>query len=126
MNTGDLLTQVAAQGLSSVTKEDMVKLACAYWHEHYVPDVNRVLTLDTEELRVAGYLTEFFSTFNCLEEQDALRLVNVANKIKALLKPGYRESDLDEIAKEWGMTRNLNPFLADLLFYQTRHYKHSH
>lgn len=60
-------------GFMSFTKEDMVKLACAYWHEHYVSDVNRVLTLDTEELRVAGYLTELFSTFNCLEEQDALR-----------------------------------------------------
>lgn len=123
MDTQSLLEKVAAQGLSASSKDEIVLLARAYWHEGFVPDLDRVLRLPSDRQKLAGYLTEFFSMFYCMEEERALALAEVARRIKAAATPRLAENNKDQLAAEWGLVDTINVFLPDILPYQKRHYR---
>lgn len=125
MKTQELLEKIGKQGLAATTKDEMVRLACAYWHEDFLPDINHIMSFSTEEQRIMGYLTEFFASFHCVEESRIKKLVELANRIKSVLNPAITTNGPDEIAAEWGVTDNMDRFLDDILFYQTRHYVHN-
>jgi len=121
----EVLIRIASSGLSKAAKEDVVQLACAIWHEGYVPSVEFILSRGKEEQRIIGYLTEFLAAFEVLSLDQIKTLVWVAEEIKEQLQPQYKEAKgLDDIAKEWGMDVGINDYLEHILFYQTRHYKH--
>ena len=124
MTTQELLEKISHQGLGNTSKDEMVRLACAYWHENFWPDVDRILQLDKETQRTAGYLTEFFSSFHCVEKERIAKLVKLAHRIKANVHPNLDLQVMTTIAEEWGVKENMSLFLDDILFYQTRHYKH--
>ena len=63
--------------------------------------------------------------FSCVEEARAVKLVNIANQIKAVAKPQPSTANDHELAGEWGLSENIYEFLPDILYYQTRHYKHA-
>ena len=121
----DLLEKVTGQNIELSSVEDITELACAYWHEGFVPALEDLERLSEDQKINAGYITEFFSTFNCVNRKQALELVEVSSALKSRLKPVEDEANSDEIAGEWGLKENLNKFHKDILFYQTRHYKHS-
>jgi hypothetical protein len=123
MDTQELLVKIASQGLDSTSTDEMVELACAYWYENFSPDLDKTLQLPREQLQIIGYLTQYFSTFNCVEDARALQLVRVASNIKDVVKPS-RSDNVDDIAARWELHENINKFLGDILFYQTRHYRH--
>lgn len=123
MDTQQLLEKIARQGLDATSTDEIVELACAYWYENFSPDLDKTLQLTHQQLLVIGYLTQYFSTFNCVEDARALQLVGIANKIKDVVKPSQSEN-VDDIAARWGLSDNINKFLGDILMYQTRHYKH--
>lgn len=89
-----------------------------------MPDTDSVKSLPVEQQRIIGYLSEFFSTFNVVEKERAIKLVEFANKLKERATPVCNNDNADEIAAEWGLDENLNKFHKDILFYQTRHYEH--
>lgn len=120
-----LIEKIAKQELASTSVEDMVSLACAFWHEGFIPDFDKICHLPKNQLQLIGYLTEFFSLFHCVAETRAIELVNLANKIKVIVQPQPTADNPDEIAAEWGLTDNMNKFLGDILYYQTRHYHHT-
>ena len=125
VSTEEVLIRIAASGLSKAAKEDVVQLACAIWHEEYVPSVEFILRREKEEQRTIGYLTEFLAAFEVLSLVQIKTLVRVAEEVKEQLHPQYKEvRGLDDIANEWGMDVGINDYLEHILFYQTRHYKH--
>lgn len=124
MTTQELLEKISHHGLDSSSKEEIIRLACAYWHEDFLPDIGRILKLGREQQKRAGYLTELFSMYHCVDESRALQLVALAHRIKTRAKPPHNNNNPDQIAAEWGLVENINPFLGDILYYQTRHYKH--
>lgn len=124
MDTSTILLKVAKQGLSASSTDEIVKLACGFWHEGFFPDIDSVKPLPVEQQKIVGYLTEFFSTFNIVEKERAIKLVDLAHDLKIQIAPVVNESNADEIAAEWGLADNLNGFHKDILFYQTRHYVH--
>ena len=119
-----LLEKISQQGLANSTKEEIIRLACAYWYEDFLPDMNRLLKLGVEEQKRAGYLTEFFSLYHCVHESRALQLVELAHRIKGRINLVYNKDNPDQIAAEWGLVENIAPFINDILYYQTRHYQH--
>ncbi len=125
MTTQELLEKISHQGLVSSTKEEIIRLACAYWHEDFLPDTDRLLKLGVEQQKRAGYLTERFSLYHCVNESRALQLVELAYRIKARVNPIHNNNNPDQVAAEWGLVENINPFLGDILYYQTRHYQHT-
>jgi hypothetical protein len=124
MDTSSVLLKVAKQGLLASSTDEIVKLACAYWHEGFLPDIGSAMLLPLEQQKRIGYITEFFSTFNIVEKERATKLVGLALKLKKKIAPDRNDSNADEIAAEWGLDENLNDFHKDILFYQTRHYEH--
>ena len=124
MSPEGLIEKIAKQGLASTPAEDMVSLACAFWHEGFIPNFDKISHLPKNQLQLIGYLTEFFSLFHCVAETRATELVNLAGKIKTIVKPQPTSNNPDDIAAEWGLTENMNKFLGDILYYQTRHYRH--
>lgn len=124
MNASNVLFKVAEQGLNSSTREEFIALACAYWHEDFFPDMASVKNLPHKQQLIIGYLTEFFSTFNVVEKERAIRLVEFSNALKNQLKPVSNDNNADEIAAEWGLAENINEHHQHILFYQTRHYEH--
>lgn len=124
MNYLSLLKKIAKHGIEDSSKKDIIEMACAYWHDDFLPDLEKIQSLPLEQQKIIGYITEFFSTFNCVEKDRAKKLVQISNKIKTAVKPVSTPSNNDEIAAEWGLTENLNKFHKDILFYQTRHYQH--
>jgi hypothetical protein len=124
MDSSAVLLKVAKQGLLASSADEIVQLACAYWHENFMPDIVYAKHLPIEEQRIIGYLTEFFSTFNVVEKERTIKLVALANELKEQINPVFNDQNMDEIAAEWGMDENLNDFHKHFLFYQTRHYKH--
>jgi hypothetical protein len=124
MDTNAVLLAVAKQGLLASSTDEIVKLACAYWHEDFLPDIDSAKLLPAEQQKVIGYLTEFFSTFNVVEKKRAIELVGLAHELKNQIAPIGNDSNADEIAGEWGLAENLNDFHKDIIFYQTRHYMH--
>ncbi len=124
MNRDALLKKIAVQGIEATSFDEMVVLACAFWHEGFVPNLDNIKHLDAEELKVAGYLVEIFSTFNCVDDSKAKSLQAFANHIKQHILPQPDKDNPDEIAAEWGLKENLDQHLGKLLYYQTRHYKH--
>lgn len=125
MNTFSLLKKIASNSLTEASSEDIVKIACAYWYEHFLPDIKKIESLPVEQQKIIGYITEFFSTFNCVEKKQAVTLVSIASTIKKHIEPEPSESNTDEIAAEWGLEDNLNKYHSAFLKYQTRHYQHS-
>ena len=89
-----------------------------------MPDIASVKLLPQEQQKIIGYLTEFFSTFNVVEKERTIQLVELASKLKEQITPVFNDQNMDEIAAEWGLDENLNTFHKDILFYQTRHYEH--
>jgi hypothetical protein len=122
MDINAVLIAVAKQGLLASSTDEIVKLACAYWHEGFIPNIDSAKLLPAEQQKIIGYLTEFFSTFNVVEKERAIKLVGLAHELKKQIAPVGNDSNSDEIAGEWGLAENLNEFHKDLLFYQTRHY----
>lgn len=124
MDPQALLQKVASTGISAAGKEDMIELACAFWHEGFVPDSAKIMQLDAARRQVAGYLTEVFSTFNVLDVASAKRLLEVAKQIKSTFEVDIQVESEDEIAGEWGLMEGIGQHLDYLLYYQTRHYVH--
>jgi hypothetical protein len=124
METSAVLNKVARQGLSASSTDEIIRLACAYWHEVFSPDIDNAKLLPVEQQKIIGYLTEFFSTFNIVKKERAINLVSLAHELKNQIDPVSNNSNADEIAAEWGLSENLNEFHKDILFYQTRHYVH--
>ena len=52
MNPQILIEQIAQHGLASTSADDMVALACAYWHEGFIPDFDRSTHLPKSQLPV--------------------------------------------------------------------------
>lgn len=125
MDIQAVLEKVAQQGLAATSGDEIMLLACAYWHENFNPDLARVKQLTIQEQKVIGYLTKYFSAFNCIDEPHALELIDAANQIKAWAKPTISKDNDDDFAAEWGLADNINQFLPDILFMQTRHYIHT-
>lgn len=124
MDTSTVLLKLAKQGLLASSTDEIIKIACAYWHEDFLPDIDSAKLLPVEQQKIIGYLTEFFSTFNIVEKDRAIKLVGLAQELKKQISPAGNDSNEDEIAAEWGLAENLNDFHKDILFYQTRHYVH--
>lgn len=124
--TQQLLQKIVSQGMNNAEGEDVAALACAYWHEGFLPDVEQIARLPVEQQHLAGYLTEFFSTFNCLALEQSKKLIAAAMAIRQLNPPEpiTDNIEVDDIAKEWGLTQGINNYLKDILPFQTRHYKH--
>ncbi len=124
MNAFSLIKQTAENGLKSLSSEEVVQIACAYWHENYTPDLEEVKKLEPEQQAIVGYMTEFFSTFNCVSKKRTIDLIETAREIKSWINSVVNPENPDEIAGEWGLVENLNEYHKDFLFYQTRHYQH--
>ena len=123
MDTQLLLEKIAKQGLEQSSTDEMVSLACAYWHENFTPDINRIGHIPYKEQITIGYLTKFFLSFHCVSSVRKRALLDIESKIKLIANPKSMDRDDDEFASEWGMTESINKFIADILPYQTRHYK---
>lgn len=124
MDTQTLLEKVSQKVLDSSSSEQMIRLACAYWHEGFIPDTEKIKMLGEEPQHRAGYLTEFFAAFNCLDSANRKQLIAAAERIRSFKQPRANTDNPDDIAVGWGLDDNINAFLKDILYYQTRHYRH--
>jgi len=125
MDIQNTLEKVAKQGLNASSGDEMLLLACAYWHENFTPDLTRIKLLADREQHVIGYLTQFFSTFNCITDVRTTKLSATANIIRSWTNPTVAKDNFDDIAAEWGLSESISIFLGDILFFQTRHYEHT-
>ncbi len=118
--TEKVLLRIALAGMEKAKREDFIHVACAFWHEGYVPNLSKFRMLSKEEKRVVGYLTEYFTGFSVLNRRQSLALLKVSDKIKVEVKPECNEfSRIDPVAKEWGLTAGMDRHLSDLLLYRT-------
>ncbi|MFL1467791.1 hypothetical protein [Marinobacter sp. HN1S83] len=114
--------ELSKKGLSDATAQEVMRAALELWHKNYLPSLSG---LSVEDKRVAGYLLDRLSRFNCLSAEQKTKLQEVAQSAKADVP--HRESQLkvDTLAKQWGLDYDLRPFMKDLLPLQTRHFKRS-
>lgn len=124
MNIQLTLENVAQQGLLKSSSDEMMLLACAFWHEDFLPDLLRIEALPVNDQKIIGYLIKFFSAFNCIGENRAAELADLSEKIRVRVKP-LPSDNVDDFAAQWGLAENINPFLPDILHMQTRHYIHT-
>ena len=113
------LLNVAHKGLDCATDQEVVKAALEVWHQGYVPVLSG---LPLEELRLAGYLVDRLSRFNCLSAEQKRELQATASEAKANLPERMSRERVDSLAKSWGLDHDLRPFMKALLPFQTRHY----
>ena len=114
------LLNVAHKGLDRVTDQEVVKAALEVWHQGYVPTLSG---LPLEERRLAGYLVDRLSRFNCLSAEQKKELQTVASDAKANLPERLSRERVDGLARSWGLDHDLRPFMKALLPFQPRHYK---
>lgn len=114
------LLYVAHKGLDRVTDQEVVNAALEVWHRGYVPTLSG---LPLEERRLAGYLVDRLSRFNCLTPEHKKELQSVAVEAKTNLPLRLSRQRVDGLAKSWGLDYDLRPFMKSLLPFQTRHYK---
>ena len=112
--------ELSKKGLSDAKPQVVVQTALELWHKSYLPSLTG---LSVESKRVAGYLLDRLSRFNCLSAEQKAKLQEVAYSVRADVP--HRESQLkvDSLAKQWGLDYDLRPFMKDLLPLQTRHFK---
>lgn len=112
--------ELSKKGLSDATPQQVVQTALELWHKNYLPSLTG---LSGENKRVAGYLLDRLSRFNCLSAERKAKLQEVAQSARADVP--HRESQLkvDSLAKQWGLDYDLRPFMKDLLPLQTRNFK---
>lgn len=122
MDIFPVIKNLTDDNLSSMSSDEIIQIACAYWHEDYVPDLDKIKKLNAKHQLIIGYLTEFFSAFNCVGKERTSLLVDIAHQIKSWLEPEVNPDNTDIIAGEWGLSNNINAFHADILYYQTRHF----
>ncbi|MDF0749897.1 hypothetical protein NLU14_06605 [Marinobacter sp. 71-i] len=103
-----------------MTDQEVVKAALEVWHQGYVPTLSG---LPLEERRLAGYLVDRLSRFNCLSAAQKKELQAVASEAKANLPERVSRERVDGLARSWGLDYDLRPFMKALLPFQTRHYK---
>lgn len=111
---------VVQKGLGRASSQEVAQVALELWYKNYLPSLTG---LSAEDKRVAGYLVDRLSRFNCLEPEQKAKLQKVAASVKADLPHRVSTVKVDAVAKEWGLDHDLRPFMKDLLPLQTRHYK---
>lgn len=74
------LLNVAYKGLDHVTDQEVVKAALEVWHQGYVPTLSG---LPLEARRLAGYLVDPLSRFNCLSAEKKKELQTVGSDASA-------------------------------------------
>ncbi|WP_322002300.1 hypothetical protein [Marinobacter alexandrii] len=114
------LLNVARKGLKNSSADEVVTAAVEVWHKRYLPNLSG---LSVDEQRVAGYLVDRLSRFNCLSLEQKKLLQGVAAKAKQNVPKRVSHSRVDALAKNWGLEEDLKPFMPALMPYQTRHYK---
>lgn len=105
--------------------ENLKLLALAVWYRDFVPSVD---SLNGQEVRMAGYVLDKLTRYNCLssEKKSYLRthLLSELERKKAALFLGETNSK-DMLAKQWGTPVDLKKEFRSLLPYQKRHFQHS-
>ena len=114
--------KVTKKGLALASTEEVVRLALSLWHERFLPSFSG---MDLEEKRTAGYMVDFLSRFECVDQEQKLRLRELADAAKQELPRRTSQSRVDSLARDWGLDNDLRPFTKALLPYQTRHYRRS-
>jgi len=123
MNHQQRLQKIASQGLARTSVEEIQSLALAFWHREFVPDVAQMVCMDAKCRALAGYLIEFFSQFNCLTDERARALVDVAGLIRASIGSiSVVTENPHDTAARWGLSENIYPLLKYIVEFQTRHY----
>ena len=112
--------EIAQKGLERASSQEVTQVALELWYQNYLPSL---AGLSVEDKRVAGYLVDRLSRFNCLVPEQKAKLQEVAASVKAVLPPRVSTVKVDAVAKEWGLDHDLRPFMKDLLPLQTRHFK---
>lgn len=116
--------------LDTLAPAELKPVALALWHEDYVPKLDNLN--HESELQKAGYLIDFMSSFNCVDESRQRELIQLVNEIKSTLSELFELSrqceakfSEDELAQEWCLKEDATEAVYDLLEYQTRHYVHA-
>ena len=120
---------IVNSSLTPLSSEDLKSIGLGFWYESYTPKLDG---MDSLQLRRAGYLLDFFMSFNCVSDTRQLELLALTQKIRAKLPdlqselmPITSHSHLDPLAQEWHLNENISAAIQPLLKYQTRHYVHS-
>ncbi len=122
--------KVVRSPLGTLASDELKPVALALWHENYVPNLDNLN--HESELQKAGYLIDFMSSFNCVDESRQRELMRLTNEIKSTLsellelsRQCEAEFSEDELAQEWCLKEDATEAVYDLLEYQTRHYVHA-
>ena len=116
---------IVSSSLTTLSPDELKSIALGFWYGDYTPKLEGFKSL---ELRRAGYLLDFFMSFNCVSDTRQLELMALTQKIKEKLpnlKPVNSHDSLDPIAQEWHLGEDISSAIQPLLEYQTRHYVHS-
>ncbi|MCE0494664.1 hypothetical protein [Vibrio salinus] len=108
--------------------DDVKIVAIAIWHEDFIPDVNDLDSVDSA--KAACYVIDKLMRFNCVDGEQQKKLINVLNSVSRRfelipLLDLERNQGLDLLARKWGLKSDLKLMTRKLLYYQTRHYKHT-
>ncbi len=113
------------KGLSTVNVEDLKQLALAVWYEDFTPDMTEVPGGQAQ--CQAAYLLDRLLRYPCVEaerKRELHQLVMGVEVPQADTSLAAQNTEVESLARKWGLTEDLSEQMAGLLEYQTRHYKH--
>ena len=126
MNLDKQFKKVVSSSFSSLSVEDLKPIVLAFWHEGYTP---KLINLNNEELRKAGYLIDRFRGYNCIPKPQKRELASLVKKVEQslseVLQAADRVDNLELLAEKWNLTEDVSHLMSPLLEYQTRHYVHT-
>lgn len=103
---------------------DVKILALAIWYERFVPNFT---TIPKEYLHQAGYLVDKLMRYSCVEANQKSKLRDVCTALRAKsTNRGKTFQARDQLARDWGVSYDINHHARRLLKFQKRHYKHVH
>lgn len=114
--------QIVCSSLSALSSDDLKSLALGFWYEDFTP---QLIGMTSIKLRRAGYLLDFFMSFNCVSDARQFELMALTREIKKRLPEPKGLSSLhnfDYLAQEWLIAEDVSSAIQPLLKYQTRHY----
>jgi len=102
---------------------DVKMLALAIWYEGFIPDITAVPETYTNQ---AGYLIDKLMRYSCVNSNQKSKLRDVRNALNAKRKVGEKSYQArDQLAREWGLSYDINHHAHQLLPYQRRHYQYT-
>ena len=126
MSLNKQFIKVVRSPFCRLSVDDLKPIALAFWHENYTPELS---SLNSEELKKAGYLIDRFRGYNCIPKTHKRELASLVKEIERSLSGALQVVDnadnLEPLAQKWNLKEDVSHLMSPLLQYQTRHYVHS-